>query len=47
MSPLEFPSEAAWRFWRMKRAFGVVRMALLGIFAGLVVQLLGLHIPGL
>ncbi len=42
MSRLEFPTVAAWRFWRLKRGLGLLRMALLGTFAGLVLHVLGI-----
>ena len=38
----EFANEAAWRFWRLRRALGLLRLALLGIFVGLLVHVLGI-----
>ena len=38
---LEFPTMAAWRFWRTRRAFGLLRMALLGVFAAVLIHVLG------
>ncbi len=37
---LDIPNEPAWRFWRLRRAFGVVRMALVGVVIGLIVHVL-------
>lgn len=40
MQRLEFPNEAVWRFWRIRRAFGLLRWGLLGVFAAVLIHVL-------